>query len=411
MGQATSSGVKLWVALLLLTSLLASSAAAQAGGAANDNASLVFTRAKKLRHGINANGWFAQIYQFYDDVHKLGGYTPEQFDNYITDADLDLIVQMGFDHVRLGVNPQPKFDKGEPDKDKTPLFDEHEPNKIPKAYFDCLDKAVAKILTHKLAVIIELHPDPGSDFKARMKNEDEFVEKVADFWQALAAHYSDQGKWDHESVFFEIMNEPEFPDGYRWMGVQTKLAAAIRRGAPSNTIIAAGANWSNDDDLVFQEPIRDPNVIYNFHFYEPKIFTHQGANFSTYYYHWLQGVRYPSTPESATAAAAQIPDTDRNDRLLVIRYGNDHWDATRIEAEMKQAKDWANANGHGVPLICNEFGVYRDADAQDRAKWLQDVTPHSRTTESAGHCGTTPPRPSAWSRRMLTGKRWRMRAC
>jgi len=52
------------------------------------------------------------------------------------------------------------------------------------------------------------------------------------------------------------------------VGAQAQIAAAIRAGAPRHTIIAAGARWSDDDDLVFQEPLRDPNIIYNFHFYE-----------------------------------------------------------------------------------------------------------------------------------------------
>jgi hypothetical protein len=81
-------------------------------------------------------------------------------------------------------------------------------------------------------------------------------------------------------------------------------------------------------------------------------------------------VKYPSNAESAERAAALVPD--EVDRLQVIRYGQEHWDATRIESEMKQAADWARR--HGVPLVCNEFGVYREyADPQDRAVWLHDV--------------------------------------
>jgi len=213
--------------------------------------------------------------------------------------------------------------------------------------------------------VIDLHPE--ADFKARLAKDDDFVEQFADFWRALAAHYS---TWDKERVFLEILNEPEFTDRYRWLGVQMKLAAAIREGAPAHTIIAAGARWSDEDDLVFQEPLHDPNIIYNFHFYEPHIFTHQGATWSTYYWHWLRGVRYPSSPESAERAAAQAPD--EVDRLKVIRYGREHWDAARMESEMKQAAEWARRRG--VPLVCNEFGVYREyADPEDRAAWLHDV--------------------------------------
>jgi aryl-phospho-beta-D-glucosidase BglC (GH1 family) len=221
------------------------------------------------------------------------------------------------------------------------------------------------ILDHGLAVVIDVHPE--SDFKGRLGKDDDFVERFADFWRALAAHYS---TWDADRVFLEIMNEPEFSDRYRWLGVQMKLAAAIRQGAPAHTIIAAGARWSNDDELVFQEPLHDPNVIYNFHFYEPYLFTHQGATWSAYYWHWLRGLRYPSTPDSAERAAALVPDDV--DRLQVIRYGREHWDGERIAVEMKQAGEWARRRG--VPVVCNEFGVYREyADPVDRAVWLRDV--------------------------------------
>ena len=111
------------------------------------------------------------------------------------------------------------------------------------------------------------------------------MEQFADFWRALAAHYANL---DADRVFFEILNEPEGRDRYRWYGVEAKLATAIREGAPANTIIATGAHWSDDDDLVFLEPLRDANVIYAFHFYESHIFTHQGATWSSNFWQELK---------------------------------------------------------------------------------------------------------------------------
>ncbi|MGA8069745.1 MAG: glycoside hydrolase family 5 protein [Terriglobales bacterium] len=345
------SRIKLQVAFRLLAVLLAASAIAQTGHPGGADSAypspLAFKRADKLRRGINASEWFAQVYD-------KRGYTPEHFQAWTTADDLALIQAMGFDHVRLSVNPQP-------------MFNPQEPNKIPADYLGHLDAALKMILDHGLAVVIDLHPE--SDFKARLAKEDDddFVERFADFWRALAAHYS---TWDPDRVFLEIMNEPELTDPYRWLGVQMKLAAAIRQGAPAHTIIAAGARWSDDDDLLFQEPLRDPNVIYNFHFYEPHIFTHQGATWSAYSWHWLRGLKYPSDPEQAESVAALVPN--EADRLHVIRYGHEHWDAARMESEMKQAAAWARRRG--VPLLCNEFGVFRDfADPQDRAAWLHDV--------------------------------------
>jgi aryl-phospho-beta-D-glucosidase BglC (GH1 family) len=337
--------MKVRFAFLLFSALVAGCAAAQTAGAASAKASLAFARAEKLKRGINASEWFAQVYD-------KRGYTPEHFQVWTTAEDIALIKSMGFDHVRLSVNPQP-------------MFTAREPNKIPVEYLGYLDAAVKMILDHGLAVVIDLHPE--SDFKARLSNDDEFVEQFADFWRALAEHYS---TWDADRVFLEVLNEPELTDRYRWLGVQMKLAAAIRQGAPAHTIIAAGARWSSDDELVFQEPLHDPNIIYNFHFYEPHIFTHQGATWGKYYWHWLRGVRYPSTAESAELAAALAPS--EVDRLQVIRYGHEHWDAERIESEMKQAAEWARRRG--VPLVCNEFGVYQEySDPHDRAAWLHDV--------------------------------------
>src|ERR1039457_4578773 len=213
--------MKRQLALLLWSGLLAASVMAQngrPGGIVSVYAPpLAFRRAEGLKRGINASEWFAQVYD-------KRGYTPEHFRAWTTSEDIALIKSMGFDHVRLSVNPQP-------------MFDTREPNKIPADYLGYLDAAVKMILDHGLAVVIDLHPE--SDFKARLAKDDEFVERFADFWRALAAHYS-ASDLDADRVFLEIMNEPEFTDRYRWLGVQMKLAAAIRQGAPAHTIIAAG---------------------------------------------------------------------------------------------------------------------------------------------------------------------------
>ena len=132
------------------------------------------------------------------------------------------------------------------------------------------------ILDRGLAVEINIFAD--EEFKAKLATDDEFVEQFADFWRALAAALREPRRGP---VFFEIFNEPEGRDRYRWYGVEAKLATAIREGSPGSTIIATGAHWSDDDDLVFLEPLRDANVIYTFHFYESHIFTHQGATWSS----------------------------------------------------------------------------------------------------------------------------------
>jgi endoglucanase len=329
-----------WAAIALL---IASASWAQVQPA--KQSAVPAARLAHIRHGINLSEWFAQVYD-------PKGYTKAHFESWTTASDIALIKSAGFDHVRLSVNPQP-------------IMDAARSRNGSAEYFGYLDAAVKMILDAGLAIEIDMHPD--SDFKERLAKEDEFVERFADFWSKVAQHYA---SWDSDRVFFEILNEPEMRDAYRWYGVEAKLAAAIRRAAPANTIIATGANWDNDDDLLFLEPLPDPNVVYVFHFYEPHIFTHQGATWGEYYWHWLKGLHYPSSPENAAQVAALVPEA--RERLQIIRFGQDHWDASRIEAEINQATDWARQRG--VPLICNEFGVYRAfADPQDRVAWIQDV--------------------------------------
>jgi aryl-phospho-beta-D-glucosidase BglC (GH1 family) len=298
-------------------------------------------RLAHLRRGINASEWFAQVV-------PPATYSKEHYATHTTARDVALIASMGFDHVRLSVNPQSVFpNRGAREED-----------------FASLDAAVKMILDHGLAVIIDIHPE--GDFKARL-HDDGFVEEFTNLWRMLARHYS---KWDSERIFLEILNEPEAGDRYRWFGIQAKLAAAIRESAPQHTIIAAGARWSADDELIFMEPLADANVIYNFHFYEPHIFTHQGATWGSPFWIWVKGLPYPSTVESTSSVAAGVPD--ELGKLWVTRYGTDHWNAERIESEVNRVAEWA-ARRH-VAVTCNEFGVYRKySRAEDRERWTTDV--------------------------------------
>jgi endoglucanase len=325
--------------VFLLAVLLSASCFAQT------SSSPAHRRASHLGHGINLSEWFAQVYD-------PKGYTKEHFENWTTADDIALIKSMGFDHVRLSVNPEPMMRHNRADE-------------LPPEYLGHLDAAVKMILDRGLAVIIDMHPE--SEFKARLVQHDDFVEQFSDFWRAIARHYS---TYDPEMVFFEVLNEPEFRDRYRWSGVQAKLATAIREGAPQHTIIAAGANYSDVADLLTLTPLPDANVIYNFHFYDPHTFTHQGATWGTNYWHFENKLGYPASMETAEKVAASEPDPVN--RLTVLRYGLDHWDAFRMGVEIGQAAEWAKH--WNVPLTCNEFGVYRkNSDQQDRARWLHDA--------------------------------------
>src|SRR5882724_1336167 len=300
------------------------------------------SRVARLRHGINLSHWFAQS----------GDYSKAHLESHTTATDIALIKSMGFDHVRLTIEP-------------APLFNAEDPSQLNDDYLKYLDQALETILARGLAVIVDIHP--SDEFKARLNGNDRQIEAFAKFWQALAQHLSTR---DPERVFLEIINEPMVEDGYRWLGMQGKLITAIRAGAPRHTIIASGHRWSGLPELLFLIPYSDRNIIYNFHFYEPFAFTHQGATWAGPTVAFYKNIPYPSNPENVSKILDPIHDETARNNLR--RYGEDRWDAKRIDLEIGKAAAWA-AKYH-VPLTCNEFGTFRNfAPAADRAAWIRDM--------------------------------------
>src|SRR5208282_3453568 len=85
---------------LSLLAQTASSGSSASGTSAQPVSSVPASRVARLRRGINTSQWFAQVYD-------KRGYTKEHFQDWTTAQDIALIQAMGFDHVRLSVDPQP----------------------------------------------------------------------------------------------------------------------------------------------------------------------------------------------------------------------------------------------------------------------------------------------------------------
>ena len=258
---------------------------------------------------------------------------------------------MGFDHVRFTVEP-------------APLMNANDPSSLRSEYLRYFDAALDMILAKGLAVIVDIHP--SDEFKARLKN-DRDVENFAKFWRALAEHLS---KRNPEMVFLETINEPTVEDPYRWYGIQAKLIASMRAGAPKHTIIASGHRWSGLWEMLALEPYGDGNIIYNFHYYDPFAFTHQGASWAGPNLQFYRHVPYPSSPESVAKMLDTV--TDEPARLNLLHYGEDRWDAERIDRDISMAAEWGAR--HHVVVTCNEFGAFRAySNPADRARWIADI--------------------------------------
>jgi hypothetical protein len=302
-----------------------------------------FSRAQHLKRGINASMWFAQSRD----------YSAARTDRFIDAQDIALIAQLGFDNVRLSIDAAPlmQYPRGE--------------NGLNAEFLSRVDRAVDAMLAKGLAVQIDLHPEDS--YKQQLRSGSDGVEQMTELWRHLAAHFA---KRDPERIFFEIMNEPEVGDPLRWAGIQAEVAAAIREVAPRNTIIATGPNYSDLRDLLTQHPLPDGNVIYTFHFYTPYEFTHQGAGWGVPWWSYTHGIPYPATEASMAEALKEVPDAVN--RYDLEGYWLNHWDAHRMQLMIDAAAAWGQDNH--VPLICNEFGAFRDhSDGQSRTNWIHDV--------------------------------------
>src|SRR5215204_3132908 len=311
--------------------------------AIQDNRGSLATRAGRLRRGVNLSHWFSQA----------ANYSKTHLDTHTTAQDIALIKSMGFDHVRFPIEPAPLLSE-------TP-----DPSILNTTYLGYIDSALDTIVATGLAVIIDIHP--SDEFKLRMARDERGIEAFSKFWRALASHLA---KRDPESVFLETINEPMVEDPYRWYGIQGKLIAAIRAGAPNHTIIAAGHRWSGLSEMLFLEPYADRNVIYNFHYYEPFAFTHQGATWAGPNLPFYKNVPYPSSPEAVRLVLDTVQDEPAKYNLL--RYGEDNWNAGRMDRELGAAAAWGAK--HHVYITCNEFEAFRKVvKPVDRVAWLQDM--------------------------------------
>ena len=270
------------------------------------------TRLSRLAKGVNVTRWF-WLNDDTSDAH---------YRDYLSDEQMQAIRDAGFTHVRLPIEPKI-------------LLDEYFPDQIDTALMGHLDAAIARFTAHDLAVIVDIHAWED-EFKTRLMIDTEMQNDFAIMWQTLAAHLNTT---DPEMVYFEVMNEPSPDNMELWLPLQAKFVEAIRAGAPDHTIIVGGPDWNGINGLLLMKPLADANIVYNFHFYEPFIFTHQGATWTDATVVLFRGLPYPSTG----GRCGELPNfkTQAANEWAYGYCNAEPWDAGTIDARVKQAAEWA----------------------------------------------------------------------
>jgi hypothetical protein len=275
------------------------------------------------------------------------------FDKY----DIRLIKSMGFEHVKLIVNPEPHKSA----------------NGVHRASMSYLDAIVGIVLDEGLPAVVCIHPEHPFKLKV-LGNWDEF-EDMLGFYREFAGYIA--GHWDPNQVVFQLMTEPN-GNQWDWNTMQTAMWEAVRDAMPDHTLILSGDEYAVIEGLVSVDPVDDANVLYCFGFYEPYIFSFQGGQWAWEYIPYLQHVPYPSSPEIISAAMdemlANVPEGMREQAETDLRaYGEERWNKERLAARLQKALDWAISHGN-QRLWVTEWGVYHGAtNPEHRYAFIQDA--------------------------------------
>lgn len=185
--------------------------------------------------------------------------------NYITEADIERISQLGYNSVRPALNARLFLSETDP------------PVRIDEGFI-LLDQLVGWCKTHGIYVILDMHAAPGGqtgqniDDSARDQPElfqqSKYQDRLVDLWKDIARRYKDEPT----VAGYDLLNEPlpERTGAAKAHKAQLeplyqRLTQAIRRIDTRHIVIVEGADWANDWS-VFSKPF-DTNLVYQFHYY------------------------------------------------------------------------------------------------------------------------------------------------
>ncbi len=267
--------------------------------------------------GVNLGGWLSQC-----------DYSEERLNTFITEEDFAKIAALGFDHVRIPIDYN---------------VIQNPDGSAKEDGLRRIDRALALSEKYGLKTVLDLHKTPGFSFDAGEKEagffeSESFQERFYAIWETFAARYGAL----HERVVFELLNEvTEAAYLPAWKRISRECVRRIRNFAPDTIILLGSYNWNSARTLPELDAPYDDRVVYNFHFYEPHPFTHQGAYWNPEF------INCRSTYAESGASEAWFEDF--------------------------LAPAFEKAEKEGCELYCGEFGVIDVVPPEEAVKWFRDV--------------------------------------
>ena len=185
-------------------------------------------------------------------------------------------------------------------------------------------------------------------------------------WAQLAARYKDRSEY----IVYEILSSPHDIPDWLWGEVQGTAINAIREIDKLHSIVVGGTGYNSIEKLPALPNYNDTNLIYTFHFYDPEVFTRQGANRGSTSMQSLSGVPFPSDPNRMPSTPDDLKGTWVESAL-----GNYEQDSSSssLMASLDAAVEFSRERD--VPVFCGEFGAYMvKSSPEDRVQWYELIT-------------------------------------
>lgn len=285
--------------------------------------------------GVNLSGWFQT--ESPGQIH-FAKYTKQDFEN---------IKSLGADVIRLPINLH-SMTSGAPNYELEPLF------------LNFLDQAVDWAEELEIHLILDNHT-----FNPMEPTDSNIDDILLPVWRNMAEHFKNRS----ELVYYEIMNEPHYIGDQRWNAIQQEVVSEIRKIDTIHTIIVGGANYNNYNNLWEMPEYEDDNLIYTFHFYDPFLFTHQGAEWIEPPLTSLANIPFPYDEGDMPYLPNELADT-----WIASLYTDYEHDAkiSQLREDLDTAVQFKEERN--VPVFCGEFGVYmKNVVNNDRVLWYQVV--------------------------------------
>lgn len=294
--------------------------------------------------GVNLGGWLSQC-----DL------SDDRLNNFIKEKDIEKIKSMGADHVRLPIDYQVIENEDGTDK-------EHG--------YDYIDDCFSWCEKNGLNLVIDLHKAAGYIFDAAENcrgffDDKSLQERFMNLWDKLSKRYGGHP----DKIAFEILNEVVDPDvKEEWNQIAEDTIKVIRKNAPDTWIIIGG---TRNNSVVSVKELRKPyddKIVFNFHCYEPLIFTHQAA-------YWVKGmsedfrISYPKDLGEYYEVTEKTIGSFFSE--LIKGYDGVMCDKDFFIRYFKEAIEIAQK--YDVPLYCGEYGVIDRADPEGTLNWFKDI--------------------------------------